>query len=161
MNRPWRRWPLVAVLSISGCGTVVDGTTQRMAVATSPPGAECGFYKRGVLIARVPATPGSANVDRDRQELLLLCVKPGSLPQTAFLRSEAKSEFLVNAGNFLLGAGPGWAIDSETNARLRYDQPGELTLMADQERRPETIRTLPVTLNDSGPPNPAEPVPLR
>jgi len=139
----------------------VDGTTQRIAVATSPPGAECGFYKRGVLIARVPATSGIAKVDRDRQELLLLCIKPDSLPQPAFLWSEAKSGFLVNAGNLLLGAGPGWATDSETDARLRYDQPGALTLLADQDGRPETVHTLPITLNDPGPLKTAEPVPLR
>jgi hypothetical protein len=125
-----RRYRLLwmAAATLAGCGTIVHGSNQTIALATSPPGAQCGVYRHGELIDKVAATPGSVAVTRERQELTVLCVKPGYHSATAFLPSGDSTDRVADIGNMALGAGPGWAVDSMTNASLQYQEPATLTL---------------------------------
>ncbi len=68
----------IAVLALGGCATAIRGTTQRVGVATDPPGAECLLKNRLMdTPARIAATPGDAEVARSASELNLTCRAPG------------------------------------------------------------------------------------
>ena len=69
----------LAVLA-SGCATVINGTTQRIAVVTEPPGAHCTLRNRSSESeAIVSATPGVAEVRRGGWPLEVRCALDGRL----------------------------------------------------------------------------------
>ena len=62
---------------LSGCASILNGTTQQVAVNTNPPGAKCGFYRGNERISTIDSTPGSALVDRTKHDIWVACVKSG------------------------------------------------------------------------------------
>jgi hypothetical protein len=71
---------LAAVLTLSGCATAIRGNTQRVAIATDPPGARCELRDaRGEAPVVVDPTPAIAEVRRDNADLEVRCEMPQRL----------------------------------------------------------------------------------
>ena len=48
----------VAAMSLGGCGTITQGTSQDIAITSSPPGAHCDLNRKGEHVATLDKTPG-------------------------------------------------------------------------------------------------------
>ena len=67
----------IAAVCLSGCASVIEGTSQEIKVVTNPPGANCAFEREGSVIARVDQTPGAVTIKKTKHDITLKCSKPG------------------------------------------------------------------------------------
>ncbi len=111
--------PLAALLLVSGCASIISGTTQEVAVNSSPDGATCDIMRDGVRVQRV-VTPASAIVQRTNQSLLVSCTKPGYQAATATNPSGLEPWVF---GNLLAGGVIGLVVDLSTGADNKYASP--------------------------------------
>jgi len=107
---------------VSGCASIFEGTTQQISVSTTPPGARCTFWRNGALIADVPVTPGAATIDKTKDELVIVCTKPGYTAASFVNKSGLAMATFAN----ILTAGLAWAVDSSRGADNKYQ--GEVNL---------------------------------
>ncbi len=107
---------------MSGCASIFEGTTQQISVNTTPPGARCTFWRNGALIGDVPVTPGAARIDKTKDELVIVCTKPGYTAASFVNKSGLAMATLAN----ILTAGLAWAVDSSRGADNKYQ--GEVNL---------------------------------
>ncbi len=106
-----------AALSLGGCATVVEGSSQSVAVATQPPGASCVLMREGKNLGAVPSTPGSVHVDKSKNDLTVTCSKEGYQPTTV---SYSPTFNGMTFGNIILGGGIGAVVDASTGANYNY-----------------------------------------
>ena len=116
----------VAVVCLSGCASVIEGTSQEIKVVTNPPGANCAFEREGSVIARVDQTPGAVTIKKTKHDITLKCTKTGYQEGTYLNHSGAAG---ATFGNIVLGGGIGWAIDSASGADNKYDGVVNVTLV--------------------------------
>ena len=107
----------LAAVTLSGCGTITQGTSQDIAIATIPPGGHCDLNRRGEHVASVYSTPGSVVVDKSTKDIVLTCNKPGY--QTASINLESDPS-LGLFGNAIIGGAIGVGIDYATGAANKY-----------------------------------------
>ena len=111
---------IIAILSISGCATIVGGTSQEIAVATLNGGtavdhAHCQLSNdRGHWEMN---TPGTASVHRSYGNLTIKCQKNGLPDGMVTVNSTTKDAV---AGNILLGGGLGAGVDVANGAAFEY-----------------------------------------
>src|SRR5258706_14721960 len=67
----------LATLLLSGCATIVKGSTQDLNINTDPAGAVCDLSRAGVVIATVDPTPGTVQVKKDKNNIEVKCKKRG------------------------------------------------------------------------------------
>ncbi|HEX3164578.1 MAG TPA: hypothetical protein VHQ92_18545, partial [Pseudolabrys sp.] len=117
--------PLAAVAALgvmlSGCATIINGTTQSMSVASTPEqGAQCTLVNsEGTWYL---TTPGTTTVHKTKNDLNVTCTKPGFQPG----HMVAVSHFgAMTAANIVGGlAAPVYAtIDAASGANYHYDSP--------------------------------------
>jgi hypothetical protein len=110
----------LASLQLSGCASITGGTQQSISVetkkdASAVPGAECEIINgKGKWFI---STPGSAQIQRSNDPLLITCNKSG------FDTGRASVESIVRAGmagNFIFGGLIGAAIDHASGAGYDY-----------------------------------------
>jgi len=107
----------LAAVGLSGCGTITQGTTQNITIATSPPGAHCELRRDGGQIATLYSTPDKVNVHKDREDIVLTCAKRGYETTSVIL----ESGYGIGAfGNIILGGAAGWMIDYTDGAVNKY-----------------------------------------
>lgn len=114
-----------AALSASACSSIADGTSQQLAIGTTPTGADCELTRNGLVIARVNPTPGLITVDKTKYDILVKCRKEGFHEASYFNESDVAG---ATFGNIILGGGIGWAIDSASGADNKYHTPVEVLL---------------------------------
>lgn len=114
----------IAVISASGCATIVKGTSQSVTVNTDPEGAVCTLSRGGETVAVINPTPETITVDKNSLAITVLCQKEGFEDNTGTLASE--SEAMSVMGNMLFGGMIGSAIDAGSGADRRY--PPKITL---------------------------------
>jgi hypothetical protein len=131
-----------ALIWLSGCSSIIEGTSQQIMVNTNPPGADCGLYREGVRIATIQNAPGSALVSKTKHDVWVVCVKQGYQLATYFDHSGAAG---ATFGNILLGGGIGWAIDSASGADNKYESPLNITLAAETAAVSTPVPVLPAT----------------
>ncbi len=131
---------LACLAAVGGCASVFEGTTQQISVNTSPTGAHCMFMRSGNTIATVPSTPGSATIEKTKEDLVIVCSKRGYSAATYVNRPGLA---MVSYANLLTG-GLTWAVDSTRGADNKYQGQVELAL---------------APLASVGPPEPRLPVP--
>lgn len=124
---------------LSGCATIINGTSQSMTVSTSPPNASCAVDRMGERIGAVPQTPGSLRVDKSKNSLTVTCAKPG-YQTTSVTRSPSFS--LVTLGNAVAGGVIGVGVDFATGANFKYPEKVQMGLQADT-RYPALSSALP------------------
>ena len=60
---------LAALLAEAGCSTLVEGTTQEIAINTVPPGAACSLERNGAHLGDVNPTPGKLKIDKTKYDI--------------------------------------------------------------------------------------------
>lgn len=111
---------LAAVVGLSACSTIVEGTSQELIVNTTPEGADCALKREGQVIGRVNPTPGGITVKKSKHDITVVCTKKGYETATFFNKSDVAG---ATVGNIILGGGIGWAIDSANGADNKYATP--------------------------------------
>jgi hypothetical protein len=96
-------------LLLSGCSTIVHGTTQQIVVATTPTGATVSDGSNSI------ATPGTLELKRNRDYILTIS-KPGFATETVSISHVISGAV---AGNLLAGGFIGWGVDAMTGAQWR------------------------------------------
>jgi len=120
-----RAFAILACFAVaSGCASIFDGTSQRISVNTNPTGARCTFWRNGALIGDIAATPGTLTVEKSRQELVIVCDKPGYTASTYVNRSGLAGMAWAN----ILTAGLTWAVDTSRGADNKYESDVNLAL---------------------------------
>ena len=111
---------IIAIASLSGCATIVGGTSQDIAVATQNNGtavdrAHCLLSNdRGHWEIN---TPGTTSVHRSYGNLTIKCQKNGLPDGMVTVNSTTKGAV---AGNILLGGGLGAGVDVANGAAFEY-----------------------------------------
>ena len=116
----------LAAVCLSGCASIVEGTSQEILVNTNPVGANCDFVREGNVIAHVANTPGGVTIKKTKHDITLKCTKDGYQEATYLNHSGAAG---ATFGNIILGGGIGWAIDSASGSDNKYDGVVNVTLV--------------------------------
>jgi hypothetical protein len=115
---------MVLGLSVTGCATVVRGTSTKFEIATVPPGAAV-HTNNGFSCQATPC-----NFRMSRKDSFDVTVSlDGYEPQTVHVKSQAATEgvALMTGGNFLLGGPIGSVVDVADGATNRL-VPNPLTV---------------------------------
>lgn len=107
-----------ALLALSGCSSVIEGTHQEILVNTNPPGASCDLSRGGATIGRIASTPAAVTVSKTKDDIAVVCRKAGYRDASLVDRSGVSSAVAANALNGAIG----WGIDSITGADNKYDR---------------------------------------
>ncbi|MEM7506344.1 MAG: hypothetical protein AAF415_06335 [Pseudomonadota bacterium] len=116
---------LTGAALLGGCATITSGTTQNIAVNTTPTEASCTLTREGQVIAEVNPTPASVEVDRTRQDILVTCDKEGFETGESVLVSGTEGS---TYGNILAGGLIGAAIDQGSGAVNKYPSAANVVL---------------------------------
>ena len=112
--------------TLTGCATVVSGTTQTIGVNTDPEGADCQFTRKGVLVGRVNPTPGTLQIGKDFESVSVLCRKEGFDDTAGVIGTEFQA---MTLGNILLGGLIGVVVDAASGAMTKYPEVVTFTLI--------------------------------
>ena len=138
----------LALIALSGCATIFDGTTQTITINTNPSGADCTLNRNGAVIGHVSPTPASMNIEKTKDDITILCNKFG-FEQATYLNHSgvagATYADIIGGGLGLIG----WGIDSSTGSDNKYDSPVNMTLVPEQTSMPMQA---PPTMSPSAPP---------
>jgi hypothetical protein len=116
---------LSALLAMSACATIVEGTGQNINLATTPTGASCEVSRDGKLLGTVPMTPGTLRIDKSGKDLTIVCSKDLHAAAT----STHSPKFVdTTFGNILLGGLVGVVVDASTGANYTHADKFEITL---------------------------------
>ena len=139
------KWVLAAAMFtavgwLTGCATMIYGTTQSISVTSEPVGAE--VWTKGQFLATTPTTLTL----RRKSDYDIEIKKEGF--EVARVRLESKSEH--DASSILLGGPIGWGIDvSSRSGQLtdwpRWDGNPDRPVPGNIGRRPEKFLTSPRT----------------
>jgi hypothetical protein len=115
--------PLLVMLS--GCATIIKGTTQSVSLKTPPAdGAQCELKNsEGTWFI---TTPGSVTVHKTKNDLTVTCMKSGYQDAMAIIPSKFNG---VTAGNILVGGLIGITVDAASGANYGYDELTEIPLI--------------------------------
>jgi len=123
-------------VSLGGCATILDGTTQEITVNTNPSGAECVFTRQDREIARISTTPAATNIRKSKYDITIICNKPGYQTATYLNKS---GNAAATVGNLALGGLIGWGVDSATGSDNKYDSPVNITLVPSYTPPPPAV----------------------
>ena len=104
---------LLPVMLLPACATILNGTSEDVAVSTSPSGAACAVDRAGARLGVVAQTPGSLHVEKSKNDLTVTCGKAGF--QTAAV-TRSPSFSLITLGNLVAGGAIGIGVDFATGA---------------------------------------------
>jgi len=116
---------MLGALLLTGCSSIVEGTSQEIAVNTTPPGASCSLNRGGEKIATIEKTPGSVTVEKTKDDITVICELDGYQKNDVVNESGTAA---ATFGNLLFGGAVGWAIDSATGSDNKYDSPLAIAL---------------------------------
>ena len=114
----------VSAFVVSGCATVIKGTDETISVATEPQGATCTLVREGQTVGVVNPTPGTVEVDRDKDDISVNCVLAEYEDSSEVISSEFTGYTL---GNVILGGGVGAVVDAASGANSEY--PDSITVL--------------------------------
>lgn len=155
---------LASVAAISGCASIVNGTSQVISVQTVQngndiAGAACKLDNgKGTWFVK---TPGTVTVHRAYDDLTIKCEKDGSEPGLATIKSSTKG---MAFGNILFGGVIGAGVDMSTGAA--YDYPPLITVSMGlttiigpkEEKKPDATPAAPQAASGTSATAPAQTV---
>lgn len=106
-------------IAVSGCATIIEGTTENISVKTVPAdGAQCTLKNsEGTWYV---TTPGSVAVHKTKNDLTVDCTKEGFEPA----HEVAASHFgATTAANVIAGGVIGMGVDAASGANYSYNSP--------------------------------------
>ena len=106
-------------LTLSGCASIVTGTSQQVTVDSNPGGAKCLIYRNGARLHE-GTTPMTFSVDKSMKDLNIACAD--AIQREARGKSKAGIQPWV-FGNIILGGLIGIIIDIASGAVSLYDSP--------------------------------------
>lgn len=115
----------MGLIGLSGCASIIDGTSQQIAINTSPSGATCALYRQGERIGTVSPTPGAYLVKKNKYDITIMCAKQGY--DLATYRNHSGMTG-TSFGNIILGGGVGAIVDSASGADNHYTPDVNITL---------------------------------
>ena len=115
----------ILLIGLSGCASIVDGTSERISVNTNPSGATCTFVRNNESIGWVRPTPNTIMVEKTKYDIVIKCNKPG-YGEATYLSKSGIDNWVF--GNILIGGLIGWGIDSATGSDNYYESPINITL---------------------------------
>jgi hypothetical protein len=122
---------VASLVALSGCASILEGTTQSIAINTNPAGANCAVSRMGEVIGRVSPTPGAVTIKKTKQDITVECQSAGY--ETVGFTSE--SDFATPFfGNLIVGGPVGVGIDLATGAYNKYDAVIEVDFKARKAR---------------------------
>jgi hypothetical protein len=107
------------------CASVVNGTSQEIAIASNPSGATCDLVRNNLPLSSV-VTPQTIKIKKTKHDINIACNKSGYQTSTAVLDSKIQD---ATWGNIILGGGIGWAVDSASGADNKYEKQITVTLV--------------------------------
>ncbi len=120
---------IVFIVNLMGCATVTKGTSQSITINTKPIGALCTLSREGENIAIVNPTPGNVTVEKDKDNISVLCEKDGYQETPDILSSKVQG---MTFGNILLGGVIGAAVDAGSGAMHQYQSMLTITLIPEK-----------------------------
>ena len=135
---------LAAVLAagavVSGCATIIEGTTQSVSVSTVPEqGAQCTLKNsEGTWFL---TTPGSTTVHKTKNDMTVDCNKAGFEPGHMVAVSHFGG---TTVGNVIAGGAIGLGVDAASGANYHYDSPITVTLGEATAAAPASPGTAPL-----------------
>ena len=123
-----RAAPLLLAFCLPACATIVNGSSQTVTVTTTPPAATCTLDRMGARLGAIAQTPGSVRLDKSKNDLSVVCSKPGY--QTATV-THSPSFGGATFGNILAGGVIGVVVDAASGANYEYPADIRLNLAAD------------------------------
>ena len=132
--------------ALSGCASIVEGTTQSIAVTTPPTdGAKCVLTSsEGTYYV---TTPGNVTVHKTKNDLDVNCKKDGFRDAHTTIPSHFNG---ATAGNIIAGGVIGLGIDAATGANYNYPTEFAIT-MTPADSQP--MATLPGPTTPPTPPD--------
>jgi hypothetical protein len=103
-------------VAVSGCASIVEGTTQSIAITTTPqPGAKCTLTNsEGIWYV---TTPGNAQVHKTKHDLDIACTLAGFKDAHSTVAPHFNG---ATVGNGIAGGIIGIGIDAATGANFNY-----------------------------------------
>lgn len=108
----------MAALSLFGCATIVEGTSQEILVDSRPTGAQCRLESEGDTLAVVERTPQSVTLEKGNRNILVECAS-GQARGFRWLVPEFNDAVF---GNFVLGGIIGMSIDADSGAAYSWPE---------------------------------------
>lgn len=134
---------------LTGCATLLEGTSQEILISTNPAGATCTLEREGQTIATVQTTPGAALVKRRKYDITVHCKKDG-FQDAVYVNDSGLASGAV-AGNvaadLLLTGGLSSIVDSASGADNQYEGTVNITMIPNA--------AMPVTAAPLAPATPA------
>jgi hypothetical protein len=107
---------VAAAVALSGCATVIKGSSQTVGITTPPTtGAAC-ILTSGQGNWTV-TSPGAVTVERSKEDIQARCTKAGWQDAVAIIPSNFEG---WTVGNFILGGVIGFGVDAATGAINEY-----------------------------------------
>ena len=118
----------LSCIAVTACSSVIEGTSQEIAINTNPSGADCSFERQGLSIARINSTPGAATIKKSKYAINIICHKMGYKDASFMNSSDSAGAAYGNIIFGLLGGPIGWAVDSASGADNKYESTINITM---------------------------------
>jgi hypothetical protein len=125
-------------VALSGCASIIKGTTQQIAITTPPTeGATCVLSSRQGNWTVV--SPGVAKVNKSKEDIQVRCTKTGWKDATATIPSSFEGWTL---GNILIGGVIGVGVDASTGAINEYPHAFQIPMQQGVSSIPQDTTTV-------------------
>ena len=113
----WGRLSVCALVMMTGCATIVKGTTQVVAIETpGVPGAQCELRSEGIGTQTV-TTPATLELEKSQHSISVNCRKRCYQDGVGMIPSYTEG---MAAGNVIIGGVIGLGVDAATGAMNKY-----------------------------------------
>ena len=106
---------ILPLLALGACATIVEGDDQTVSVITDPPGATCMLTREGVTVGVANPTPSSVVLEKDSDNISVICKKSGHFDGASTLSSSFQN---LTFGNVIFGGIIGVVVDAASGAPL-------------------------------------------
>lgn len=108
----------LACFALTGCATMTTGTTQTLAVASDPPGAQC--HLSNSFGAWDVITPATITIHRGTKPLAIACTKPGYADTARDVKPNQSKMTTAAAAGGVVGILLSAAVDGSNGASGEY-----------------------------------------
>jgi hypothetical protein len=117
---------IFAVIALTGCATIVKGTTQVVSLSTpGVTGASCTLTNKAIGTQTV-VTPAQVTVNKSAENIAVTCRKECYQDAAGVIVSGTEE---MTAGNVLIGGVVGLGVDAATGAMNKYTHENHITMV--------------------------------